>query len=91
MEDHDEASRLTAEAAYEGVVQSFSYTARGDSQTTRENVVQHAFRLGLGTTFFGVPMGAVLSAQPTEYVSPSGERYRTTQVFVSAKLAPWVW
>jgi len=82
---------LTAEAAYEGVVQSFSYTARGDSQTTRENVVQHAFRLGLGTTFFGVPMGAVLSAQPTEYVSPSGERYRTTQVFVSAKLAPWVW
>ena len=82
---------LTAEAAYEGVPQSFAYTARGDSQTTREVVVQHAFRLGLGTSLFGVPMGAVLSVQPTEYVSPSGERYRTTQVFMSAKLSPWVW
>ena len=82
---------LTAEAAYEGVVQSFAYTARGESQTTRENVVQHAFRLGLGTAFFGVPMGVILNVQPTEYVSPTNERYRTTQVFVSAKLSPWVW
>lgn len=76
---------------WEGVFTSFAYTARGESQTTRETVVQHGFRLDAETTLFGVPMGVSLSVVPATYVSPSGERFGATQTFLSVSMAPWIW